>query len=432
MDAPLPPAAPASPPEEATPAARPVAEAPAPPPPVTGRPAREKALPRTRRRRSRALRRTWRRRWPYPETYVPGNEVMVYDDGASCYAAMLEAISAAQQSVHLETYILRSDETGWRFGRALAERADAGVEVAVMYDAVGSLTLSSEFLEFLAGHGVRVVAYHPILPWKKRFGLTKRDHRKILVVDGAVGFVGGMNVADEHLPVEDGGRGWRDTHVRLVGPAAISLDRLFIAEWVGQGGPDLREPFGAPAHTHGVPVRVVENRHLVGRSLVRGAYLDALRYAARRIWIANSYFVPDRRFVRALERAAARGVDVRILVAGRSDLQFVTWAGEFLYDRLLAAGVRIFEWRRSVLHAKTAVVDGRWVTVGTYNFDRRSLTSNLEVNAMILDEQVAARVERTFEQDMEASQALDLAGWRRRSLFARVRSWFLWLFRAWL
>ncbi len=385
-----------------------------------------------RRLRSRALRRANRRRWPYPETYVPGNGLTVFHEGGACYAAMLEAIDGARATIHLETYLLRSDHTGWRFARALAAAADRGVEVAFMYDAIGGITVSSDFVRHLEDHGVRVLVYHPPWPWKRGWGLIRRDHRKILAVDGRVGFVGGMNISDHHAPMADGGQAWLDTHVRLEGPAVVSLDRLFLEEWVHQGGHLLTDPEAAPTHDHGVAVRVVENRFLARRALVRAAYQDALAYAEKRIWITSSYFVPDRRFLRALTGAAARGVDVRVIVAGNTDVRLAKWAGEHVYERLLAAGVRIFEWTRTVLHAKTAVVDSRWSTVGTYNLDHRSYRANLEVNAMILDDGVAGQLEAIFLEDMGRSDEVLLSEWTRRSWWRRLRSWVAWRFRSWL
>lgn len=387
---------------------------------------------RGRRRRSRALRRANRRRWPYPETYAPGNAVELFHDGGRCYAAMLEAIGGAERTVHMETYLLRSDETGWRFARALAAAADRGVEVAFMFDAIGGLTVSHEMVRFLHEHSVAIVVYHPPWPWMRRWGLWRRNHRKILAIDSEIGFVGGMNISDHHAPVEDGGQGWLDTHLRVEGPAAVSLDRLFVEEWVHQGGRALTEPSAAESHKDGVAMRVVENRFLSRRALVRGAYFDALKYAARRIWIENSYFVPDRRFIRALVGAARRGVDVRILVAGRTDVRLAKWAAEHVYERLLTARVRLFEWNRTVLHAKTAVVDTRWTTVGTFNLDHRSYRMNLEVNAMILDEGVAEQMEALFLEDVERSREILLAEWRGRGWFRRLRSWGAWLLRAWL
>lgn len=385
-----------------------------------------------RRKRSRLLRRAHRERWPYPGTYVGGNDVTVFSEGGPCYDAMLAAIEAAEHTVHLETYILQSDGVGWRFARALAKRARAGIEVALMYDAIGALSLSAEFLEHLAQAGVKVLAYHPIWPWKPGWNLFRRNHRKILVVDGSFGFVGGMNISDQHAPVADGGENWRDTHLSIVGPAALPLQRLFIEEWVRQGGPPLTERAGVPAAERGVAVRVVENRSMVRRALVRAAYRDALRYARRRIWITNSYFVPDRRFRRALLAAARRGVDVRVLVAGRSDVPLVMWASQHLYTRMLRSGIRVFEWTRTVLHAKTAVVDSKWSTIGTYNLDRRSLAYNLEVNAMILDESVAGALEALFERDIEASTEILLESWQTRGLGTRLKEWLAFQLRRWL
>jgi cardiolipin synthase len=220
--------------------------------------------------------------------------------------------------------------------------------------------------------------------------------------------------------------------VRLEGPVVVQLQRLFVEEWTRQGGDALPDPPMAAARPDGLHARIVENRKRARRQLVRGAYFDALYHARRRVWITNSYFVPDRRFLRALLRAARRGVDVRVILAGRSDVPPVTWAGEHLYDRLLRGGVRVYRWTRSVLHAKTAIVDERWCTVGTYNLDHRSYRYNLEVNATLLGEAVNTILARTFEHDLELCEEVDLASWRRRGLWRRLRAWVAYRLRRWL
>ncbi|MDF1562675.1 MAG: phospholipase D-like domain-containing protein [Deltaproteobacteria bacterium] len=382
--------------------------------------------------RGRALRESHAQDWPFPETYVAGNLTQVYFEGGACFDAMAEAIAAAREYVYLETYILRADTTGWRIADALAERAREGLKVALLYDAFGSLGLDDALLAELRGAGVEVKAYHPLWPWKQRWALNQRDHRKILVCDGSVGFVGGMNLSDAHLSVERGGEGWRDTHVRLEGPVVVQLQRLFVEEWIRQGGEVLPEAPMAAARPAGLHARIVENRQRARRSLVRGSYFDALYHARRRVWITNSYFAPDRRFLRAMLRAASRGVDVRVILAGQSDVPPVTWAGEHLYDRLLRGGVRIFRWTRTVLHAKTALVDERWCTIGTYNLDQRSYRYNLEVNATLLGEEVVGLLARAFRLDTAVCEEVELEHWRKRGLWRRLRAFIAYRLRRWL
>ena len=380
---------------------------------------------------ARRLRRRHKGRWPAPQTYVPGNLLTLYTEGGACYDAMIEAIDGAETCVHMETYLLRADAVGWRFAEALAAAAARGVEVAFMYDAVGALGVGEAFERFLDEAGVGRQVYHPLLNWRWD-RITRRNHRKILAVDGATAFVGGMSIAALHAPVAEGGEGWRDTHLRVRGPAALSLDRLFREEWVAQGGAPLLAPEAPQPVALGSAVRVMENRRWAGRGFIRRAYMEALAHAQERVWITNSYFLPDRRFLRALRRAAARGVDVRVILAGVSDVPAIRHAAVHLYGRLLKAGVRVFEWTESVLHAKTAVVDQRWSTIGTYNLDRRSLSANLEVNAMVLDAGLASELAQVFEADQGRCEEQTLDQWRRRGLFERARSWFWWLFRAWL
>ncbi len=373
--------------------------------------------------RGRALHRSHAQDWPFPETYVGGNLARVYFEGGVCFQAMREAIRGAKDHVYLETYILRADTTGWSIADALAERAREGLTVALLYDAFGSLGLDEALLTTLRDAGVRVLAYHPIWPWKKRWALNQRDHRKILVCDGTLGFVGGMNLTDAHLPHSEGGEGWRDTHVRLEGPVVVQLQRLFVEEWVRQGGKPVPESPMAAARPGGLHARVVENRQRARRALVRGSYFDALYHARQRVWITNSYFAPDRRFLRAMLRAAGRGVDVRVILAGQSDVPPVTWAGEYLYDRLLRGGVRIFRWTRTVLHAKTALVDERWSTIGTYN---------LEVNATLLGEEMVGILSEAFERDAAACDEVHLETWRKRGPWQRFRNFIAYRLRRWL
>jgi len=302
----------------------------------------------------------------------------------------------------------------------------------LLYDAVGSLAIDNAMLQVMREAGVELHAFRPPWPWKKKWGLNRRDHRKILSIDGSHGYVGGMNISDHHLPLEAGGSGWRDTHLYLSGPAAIQLQRLFVEEWLKQSGDRLPEDHMAGARQGGVPARVVENRQMLHRARVRASYFDALSHATERVWITNSYFAPDRRFVRALISAAKRGVHVHIIVAGLSDTPMVIWAGEVLYSRLFKAGVRISRWTQTVLHAKTAVVDGRWSTVGTYNLDQRSYRFNLEVNATVLGSTVAEQLEHRFLQDLAVCEEITKELWEQRGYLQRLRALVAFLFRRWL
>jgi len=347
------------------------------------------------------------------EHFVEGNQLRLLRNGSAAYPEMLAAIASAEQQILLEMYWFGSDSIGRKFAAALSAAAQRGVEVSIIFDAVGSVGASDEMFAELQRAGAQVIEFNPIAPWKQRFRLsrlTRRDHRKILVIDGKTGFTGGINIADYWLPMDDGGAGWRDDMLRIDGPAVAGLFDCFALVWKRLRGRQLRLPDALlqrpiPEDSSRRPrlpaVRVLGQRFLRTQREISRAYLRYLRGAEERIFIANSYFVPDGRVLRALTGAARRGVDVRIIVPGQSDVDIVRHASRAVWGRLLRAGVRIFEWDESVLHAKTAVVDGLWSTIGTFNFDYMSLRMNLEVNVSVIDLNFAARLEASFLEDFE-------------------------------
>ena len=364
------------------------------------------------------------------EHYVGGNTLRLLRNGSAAFPEMLAAIAEAKQQVLLEMYWFGSDSIGRTFAAALAAAAQRGVEVSVVYDAIGSVGASEEMFDELRHAGARVIEFNPIAPWKRRFRLsklTRRDHRKILVVDGRVGFTGGINIADYWLPLDAGGAGWRDDMVRIEGPAVEGLCDCFARVWARLRGRKLLltgfgrlPPNVAEPRSRGQAVQVLGQRFLRTQRQISRAYLHYLRRAEQRIFIANSYFVPDGRVLRALRGAARRGVDVRIIVPGQSDVDIVRHASRAVWGRLLRAGVRIFEWDESVLHAKSAVVDGMWSTTGTFNFDYMSLRLNLEVNVSVLDARFASALEASFLKDFEVCREVSLVDFRFRPLGQRL------------
>ncbi len=347
---------------------------------------------------------------------------------------MLEAIRGAQRQVLLEMYWFASDTIGRTFARALSEAAARGVEVALIYDSLGSWESDLEMFDEMRRAGVKLLEYNPVLPWHKRFRLamlTRRDHRKILVVDGEIGFTGGINIADQWQPEDQDGQGWRDDMARLEGPAVQGLSELFLRNW----HTDTDEPLarlsrvGAPKQNRPQKVRVLGENFAEHRREIVRAYLKNVYRAERRVWIANSYFVPDRMVVRALKRAARRGADVRVIVPGESDVEIVRHASRAVWGGLMRHGVRIYEWQKNMLHAKTAVIDGRWSTIGTFNMDARSLRSNLEVNVAVSDEGFAAFMEQSFERDLEDSREVDAHEFLFRPLGDRLLELILYRFR---
>jgi cardiolipin synthase len=370
------------------------------------------------------------------EAMVSGNRVTLLHDGEQAFPAMLDAIAQAKREILLEMYWFASDGVGRQFADALVAKAEAGVKVRVIYDAVGSIQSDGRMFGRLRRAGVEVEEYNPIAPWRARFRIgvvNNRDHRKLLVVDRQVGFTGGVNLGDEWAPEGAGGAGWRDDTVRIEGPAVEQMCDIFDYGWLRIVEPQtmVRPRLQAPIDTgdgHGSRVRVLANHYFHERRAIRQAYLRQIERAQRSVCITNSYFVPDGQIRRVLGRASRRGAEVRVIVPGQSDVAVLRHAARKLYGRLLEAGIQLYEWQGSILHSKTAVIDGRWCTVGTYNLDSRSLRFNLEVVAAVEDAAVAGAMEDRFNEDLEHSTPVSYEEWRRRPLHVRVLDDFFYRF----
>lgn len=371
----------------------------------------------------------------FAEVAVGTTRAALLKDGLQAFPAMLAAIAAAKKTICFETYILRDDGTGRRFAKALKERAQNGVEVNLIFDGWGSV-MSEEFLLELSLSGVRSLNFQPV-NFLGRIGrviarLKRRNHRKSLIVDGEVGFTGGLNISDEYAAVEHGGKGWRDTHVRLEGPAAIELERLFLDTWRRYRGASLDEKrYVRPSFLPG-RVRVIGNAFRSDRKDIRTAYLTAMASAEKTIFLTNAYFLPPAKIVKVMSRAARSGIRVAVILAASTDVPFVLWGARGLYQRLLRAGVEVYEWEGRILHAKTAVVDTRWSTIGSANLDSLSLRQNLEVNAVIDDATFAEAVERMFKEDLAHCRRITREWMRERPIGERLLSWLAFQLRRWL
>ena len=367
------------------------------------------------------------------ERLRPGNHIEPLCGGGEAFPAMLAAIAAARSFVHLETYIIVDDKTGRRFLDALVERARAGVSVRVCYDALGSFELPAEFRDELRAGGVHVAEFHPIAPWRPRFGFNQRDHMKILVVDGEVAFTGGINIGDEYAPLEEGGGGWYDVHARVRGPIVDDLERLFVRTWARATGERLLlhevESIAPPPHQLAA---VIDNFGIRNRSRKRIAYLHAIRAAKSSIGLMNAYFIPDFGLRKALRDAARRGVRVQVIVPEVTDVRVVMFASRHLYPRLLRGGVHIYEWPARMMHAKTGVIDGVWSTIGSYNLDRRSLFHNLEAGVVVADELLGERMIELFDRELKRSREVTLEECLARPWFERMHQRFCYLWRHWL
>ncbi|HUP65654.1 MAG TPA: cardiolipin synthase [Thermoanaerobaculia bacterium] len=352
-----------------------------------------------------------------------GNRVDVLCNGDEFFPSMFAAMRNAKNSINLETYIYWDGDVGRQFAEAIAERSRAGVNVRVILDAVGSAPMSSSLIDFMRQNGVELTWYHPIR-WYTMARINHRTHRKLLIVDGRVGYTGGFGIADEWLGNAESPERWRETVVRVQGPAVIQMQFAFMDNWVKARG---LVPMGGDFYPKVEPqgsslVHVIKSSPSEGVSTVKLLYAIAMVSATKTIYINNAYFIPDEDAIRALEGAVRRGVDVRIIVPGRwTDVPLVREASRWHYDRLLKRGIRIFEYEPTMMHAKTMVIDGIWTTIGSSNFDERSFRLNDEVNVGIYDEGVSTKMDELFRADLEASAEIKLGKWQKRSWLNRTR-----------
>lgn len=332
-----------------------------------------------------------------------GNEVIVLNHGNLLFRAIETEITAAKQYVHVEFYIFQPDATGLRIIELLTERARAGVEVRLLVDAVGARALKKKHVAALIAAGGKFAQFLPVSLVLKPFSVNFRNHRKIVVIDGETAFTGGMNVGDEYRGRDPEIGNWRDTHVMLRGPAALRLQEVFTDDWHFSTGEKCvsRKYYPPPPHPGEVVVEVVASGPDATAEAIHRKLFTAITRAETRVWLTTPYFIPDRAILVALMTAAQRGLDVRLLLPGWSDHKFVLYAGRSNYAELLSAGVRIFEYRRGMLHAKTMVVDDAWTTIGSANMDMRSFVLNWEANLIALDRNLATTMAERFEHDLK-------------------------------
>jgi len=346
-----------------------------------------------------------------------GNAVDVYADPAAKYAALKDAIRNARSHVHLEYYIFRADGVGRELRDLLAERARDGVEVRVLYDGIGSFrTDRSDFFDPLVAAGGEVAAFLPLRFARIIERVNFRDHRKIVVVDGNVGFVGGMNIGDEYLGLDPELGSWHDSHLRITGPAVAELQRIFLTDWLFTTDQCLAEPRYFPEEEPAGDelVQVVSSGPGCRWPTIQQLYFQSITAARDQVVIVTPYFVPDRSVLAALETAALRGVDVRLLLSSKSHERLVISAARSYYEELLEAGVRIFEYGGGFVHSKTLAVDGRYGSVGSANMDVRSFTLNFEVSAFVHSRSFAGELVAQFEKDVASSVEIELETFRRR------------------
>jgi len=370
---------------------------------------------------------------PVPIQSPSPSKVSLYFDGDAYFASLREAIAVARESIDLEFYTFASDSLGWSFAHLLRSKAEEGVRVRLIYDSIGSSSSSIDLFDELEGENISYKAYNPLLPLWRNFG--RRNHRKIAVIDRKIGFLGGFNLASEYSNFHSSGKGWRDTGVRIEKlELVLSLQKLFEESWQ-EREISLRKFLKKRrkrANSQRGNLYLTPNYGWKSKSLIRHEYLSAIVRAKESVEITNPYFIPDPVTLRALRKAAQRGVKVSILTAGPCDVRIAHWAGQATYSRLLRAGVRIFEFQPCILHAKTASVDGEWFTVGTANIDHLSFFKNLEVNLIGRDAALAGLVSAQFQEDLAQSKEILRQSWKKRGTFARLRERFFFWFREWL
>lgn len=371
---------------------------------------------------------------------VLGNKLTLLQNGPATYESMFEAIRAAQDHVNLETFIFEDDEAGRQFSELLLERSAAGVQVNVIYDSVGNITTPASFFERLRKGGVQVLEFNPVNPLAdnaKTWLVNNRDHRKQLIVDGRIAFTGGINISDTYASSPSGKRrlrasklnaqqakaGWRDTHVRIEGPVVAEFQKLFMATWAKQKGAPLVERNYLPelkAQGDEI-VRAIGSTPDDAESLIYLTLLSAITHAERSVHLTIAYFAPDSQLIKALTDAARRGVTVSLVLPSNSDTGAVFHLGRSHYTRLLRGGVKLYERRGPVMHAKTACIDGVWSTVGSTNLDWRSFLHNDEINAVIVGRSFAAQMDAMFAADVQESQEISLESWQRRPWLLRIK-----------
>jgi cardiolipin synthase len=378
-----------------------------------------------------------------------GNKVTLLIDGPPTYAAMFKAMENARDHINIETFIIEDDETGRRFSDLWLKKQAEGVQVNLIYDSRGSFLTPAPFFQRLRDARVHVLAFNPVNPLKARksWSMAHPDHRKILVVDGNVAFTGGINISAVYASPPSGASGlsgtkpggkspiiWRDTDVRIEGPVVAEFQKLFLETWKQQKGPDLSGrnyfPDLKPAGTS--LVRAVGSSPGTTNRLTFIMYVSAITFAEKSLHLTNAYFAPDDETVKALVDAARRGVDVKLLLPGSTDTTLTLAAGRYYFTELLNSGVKIYERRNVMLHAKTMVVDNVWSTVGSTNMDFWSFSSNDEVNAVILSKEFAAEMETMFAEDLLASHEIVLGEWKKRPFLHRINEWFAHQFKRWL
>ena len=346
--------------------------------------------------------------------FTRGNRVELLVDGEATYGAMLDAIAAAESYILVQFYIVQDGTVARRMSETLIEKAQSGIRVHFLYDEIGCWKLPASYLNAMRDASIEVSGFKTTRGRRNRFQINFRNHRKLLVVDGRIGFIGGHNLADEYLT-------YRDTHLRIEGPAAQHIQFSFLKDWywATRQIPDISKAI-QPATADNVKVAIVNTGPADAMANCSALFATIIYAAQRRLWITSPYFVPDDVMVRAFQAAALRGVDVRILLPGKADHRFVELASFTYYSEMMDCGIQLFRYQDRFLHQKVVLVDDRLAGVGTVNLDNRALYLNFEATALVADDRFAKRVEAMLEADLEHCESVNRAHFDDKPLHFRI------------
>ncbi len=366
------------------------------------------------------------------EPLIIGNDVTLIKDNKTI-DAMADAIESATDNINLETFIFNDDTVGKRIADLLLKKQSQGVQVNLIYDGFGSKGTHADFFQHMRDSGIQTLEFNPVTNLAAVF---HRDHRKIIIVDGKLVITGGVNFTEAYsnrlsgIASEDENASWRDTDIRIEGPAVAEYQKLFMDTWAREKGPQLRgKNYFPPLQPRGKDlIQVIASTPGKLNRMNFLLYISALESAETYVHLTNGYFAPDAQTLAALKKASQRGVDIKIIVPGKTDNDFSIHAGRYDYSELLKTGVRLFEFQGTILHAKTGVIDGVWATVGTANLDLWSSLRDDEINAAIISPQFAEEMEKLFASDLEKSVEITPEKWKKRPILPRIKEWFAHLF----
>ncbi len=373
-----------------------------------------------------------------PENIFFRNNIDLISGGEEAFPRILEKVRAAKKFIFLEVYSFSDDHVGRSFSNILIKKAQQGVRIYIVYDSIGSVYTSNNFFKKMMQEGIKIKEYHQAAPWKPHWNLFRRDHRKLLCIDGETAFIGGFNISEYDAPKSMGGRGWKDMVAEIKGDILPAIEKEFLFSWercpgrqedvcsLNAGGKNNSSYRGAMA------AAIVSASGIKNMMSIRRSYKYAIEKAKDYIYITNAYFLPDRIIYRKLMRAAGRGVDVRIIAPFNTDHPYVRWASWALYTNMIRNGIKIYEWQGAILHSKAAVIDGQWSSIGSHNLDHRSLYYNLELNINVFNRSFGNKMTEVFIEDLKKSRPISIDDCENRRLLSKISSKALYFFRSWL